>query len=68
MPIALPGLQTIGWFNRKTGNGEGILDTDRGFGRKGTLSFMREWTTAYVHFANFCVGFIDVDATIGLNN
>ena len=68
MPIALPGLQTVGWFNGKTGKGEDILDSGRGFGRKGTLSFMRERITAHVHFANSCLASIDVDATIGLDN
>lgn len=48
MRISLPGLESIGWFNGKTSEGEGVRDTSPGFGGKGPLSFMREWTTAHV--------------------
>lgn len=47
MRIALPGLETIGWFNGKASEGEGVRDTSPGFGGKGPFSFMREWTTAH---------------------
>ncbi|KAL9063516.1 MAG: hypothetical protein Q9161_009429 [Pseudevernia consocians] len=47
MRIALPGLETIGWFNGKASEGEYGRDTNPGFGGKGPFSFMREWTTAH---------------------
>lgn len=62
MRIALPGLETIGWFNGKSGEGEGVRDTSPGFGGEGPLSFMREWTTAHVRLAIFCLRFIDIDS------
>ena len=46
--IALPSLNTIGWFNGLASEGETIRDTGPGFGGKGPFSFMREWTTAHV--------------------
>ena len=51
MRIKLPGLETIGWFNGKASEGEGISDTSPGFGGKGPFGFMREWTTAHVRLA-----------------
>jgi carotenoid cleavage dioxygenase-like enzyme len=51
--FALPGLETIGWFNGRTVENELALDpTSRtakksGFGGDGLLSFMKEWTTAH---------------------
>ncbi|CAD6570310.1 MAG: hypothetical protein ASARMPREDX12_003447 [Alectoria sarmentosa] len=47
MRIALPGLETIGWFNGNISEGEGECDTGPGFGGRGPFSFMREWTTAH---------------------
>ena len=50
MRISLPGLETIGWFNGRTNEGEPEIATSPGFGGGGNrlLSFMREWTTAHV--------------------
>ena len=62
MRIALPGLETVGWFNGKTSEGEGECDTGPGFGGRGPFSFMREWTTAHVRLAIFCLRFIDADS------
>lgn len=47
MRIALPGLETIGWFNGKASEREGVPETSPGFSGKGPFSFMREWTTAH---------------------
>ena len=62
MRIALPGLETIGWFNGKASEGEGVRDTSPGFGGKGPFSFMREWTTAHVCLVIFCLRLIDADS------
>ena len=48
MRIALPGLETVGWFNGRQSEGEARLDDRLGFGGEGLLSFMKEWTTAHV--------------------
>ena len=61
MRIALPGLETIGWFNGNSAEGEGVGDTSPGFGGKGPFSFMREWTTAHVCLAISCMVFIHAD-------
>ena len=45
--IALPSLDTIGWFNGKKAEGEVAGEDGAGFGGEGLLSFMREWTTAH---------------------
>lgn len=49
MRISLPGLETIGWFNGLTVEGELTAeDVDTaGFGGDGLLSFMKDWTTAH---------------------
>ena len=48
MRIALPGLETIGWYTGTNCEGEaGIID-EPGFGGEGVLSFFKEWTTAHV--------------------
>lgn len=47
MRISLPGLETVGWFNGRQGEGEDGLDGRPGFGGEGFLSFMKEWTTAH---------------------
>lgn len=48
MHVALPNLETVGWFNGKFSEGDNVLDDSTGFGGTGLLSFMREWTTAHV--------------------
>lgn len=48
MRIALPSLETIGWFNGKKAEGEFSGESGPGFGGGGLLDFMREWTTAHV--------------------
>lgn len=45
--FALPGLETIGWYNGRKAENETSLDTRPGFGGEGPLSFMREWMTAH---------------------
>ena len=48
MRIALPGLETIGWYNGKRAEGESASEAGSGFGGDGILRFMKEWTTAHV--------------------
>ena len=45
--FALPGLETIGWFNGRRAQNERGGDQRAGFGGQGPLAFMREWTTAH---------------------
>jgi carotenoid cleavage dioxygenase-like enzyme len=51
MRIALPGLETVGWYNGKKTEGE--PDTEEspgekfGGGTKGVVGWMKEWTTAH---------------------
>ncbi|KAL8842081.1 MAG: hypothetical protein Q9170_000685 [Blastenia crenularia] len=45
--VALPGLETVGWFNGEKCEGETSDVAGRGFGGEGPLSFFREWTTAH---------------------
>ncbi|KAI9151581.1 Carotenoid 9,10(9',10')-cleavage dioxygenase 1 [Paramyrothecium foliicola] len=45
--FALPGLETIGWYNGRKAENEPIDDKRSGLGGDGMLSFMREWTTAH---------------------
>lgn len=48
--FALPGLETIGWFNGRSAENEPRhqdVKIGGGFGGKGALSFMKEWTTAH---------------------
>lgn len=47
MRVALPGLETIGWYNGKRAEGEHGGEEGTGFGGSGILGFMREWTTAH---------------------
>ncbi|KAL9114307.1 MAG: hypothetical protein Q9227_001729 [Pyrenula ochraceoflavens] len=47
MRIALPGLETVGWFNGKKAEGERGGEEGAGFGGDGLLGFMKEWTTAH---------------------
>ncbi|OCT53873.1 putative lignostilbene dioxygenase [Cladophialophora carrionii] len=46
MRIALPGLETVGWYNGKKAEGE-MGEGGPGFGGEGIYGFMREWTTAH---------------------
>ena len=62
MRIKLPGLETIGWFNGKASEGEGVCDMNPGFGGKGPFAFMREWTTAHVRLPAHYLRFIDADS------
>lgn len=48
MRVALPGLETVGWYNGKTAEGENSHEAGSGYGGDGILSFMKEWTTAHV--------------------
>ena len=48
--IALPSLETIGWFNGKKAEGEPNIEAGSGFGGDGLLGFMKEWTTAHVGY------------------
>lgn len=53
--FALPSLETIGWFNGRMTENKLSGDSEKsngeegaaGFGGKGMLSFMKEWTTAH---------------------
>lgn len=48
--FALPGLETIGWFNGRTAENEPahrLVSKRGGFGGDAALSFMKEWTTAH---------------------
>jgi carotenoid cleavage dioxygenase-like enzyme len=47
MRVALPGLETVGWYNGKKAEGEQGGENGSGFGGDGLLSFMKEWTTAH---------------------
>lgn len=50
MRINLPSLETIGWYDGITSEGELAQEKEYGFGGGGNsmISFMREWTTAHV--------------------
>ena len=54
MRVALPGLETVGWFDGRSCEGEDTYEAAPGFGGKGLLSFMREWTTAHVWPRRLC--------------
>ena len=47
MRVALPGLETVGWYNGKRAEGEAAGEEGTGFGGSGIIGFMREWTTAH---------------------
>lgn len=49
MRIALPGLETVGWYdgNRAEGEPEPLNKNDPSFSEQGLLGFLREWTTAH---------------------
>ncbi|KAK5010514.1 hypothetical protein LTR39_004702, partial [Cryomyces antarcticus] len=49
MRIALPGLETVGWYDGNHAEGEPASSTpeETDFGGEGILSFMKEWTTAH---------------------
>lgn len=45
--FALPGLETIGWFNGRQVDNERERDDRPGFGGNGLTAHMKEWTTAH---------------------
>lgn len=49
MRIALPGLETVGWYdgNRAEGEPDAHNQHEASFSGDGLLGFMREWTTAH---------------------
>jgi carotenoid cleavage dioxygenase-like enzyme len=49
MRVALPGLETVGWFDGRKVEGEPPTEAVPGeaFGGESLLSFMKEWTTAH---------------------
>lgn len=55
MRVALPGLETVGWFNGSTAEGDSVAERAHTsdepeaatFGGTGPLSWMREWTTGH---------------------
>ncbi|KAI9709388.1 MAG: hypothetical protein M1812_007724 [Candelaria pacifica] len=47
MRVSLPALESVGWFNGKTVEGENNGEAGAGFGGKGLLGFLKEWTTAH---------------------
>lgn len=49
MRIALPGLETVGWYNGNESEGEPVekQTKEEPFGGEGLLSWMREWTTGH---------------------
>lgn len=49
MRVSLPSLETVGWFDGWTAEGEPVANTDgnRGFGGDGIFGFLKEWTTAH---------------------
>ncbi|KAK8204864.1 carotenoid oxygenase [Phyllosticta capitalensis] len=52
MRIALPNLETVGWFNGNSADGESQEERqdekkEAGFGGDGLLGFMKEWTTGH---------------------
>jgi carotenoid cleavage dioxygenase-like enzyme len=49
MRVSLPGLETVGWYDGRRAEGEPIIEDipGDGFGGNGTMSFMKEWTTAH---------------------
>jgi carotenoid cleavage dioxygenase-like enzyme len=47
MRVALPGLETVGWYNGKKAEGERNGEEGPGFGGGGLLSLIKEWTTAH---------------------
>ena len=62
MRVSLPGLETVGWFDGRKVEGETGGDPAPGFGGKGLLSFMREWTTAHVRLASVYPKGIELNA------
>jgi carotenoid cleavage dioxygenase-like enzyme len=49
MRVSLPGLETVGWFDGRTAEGEPRQEDVSGeaFGGKSLFRFMKEWTTAH---------------------
>ena len=46
--VLLPSLETVGWFNGRKVEGEPVYDDAPGYGGRGLLGFMNEWTTGHV--------------------
>ncbi|KAI2641064.1 retinal pigment epithelial membrane protein [Xylaria nigripes] len=47
MRVQLPGLETVGWYNGRKAENESSGDERAGFGGKGLISVMKEWTTGH---------------------
>lgn len=49
MRVALPGLETVGWFDGRKTEGEPVTEevSRDAFGGKGLFGWMKEWTTAH---------------------
>ncbi|EON66256.1 hypothetical protein W97_05649 [Coniosporium apollinis CBS 100218] len=47
MRIQLPGLETVGWYDGNTAEGEGVKPDAQGFGGTGLFSFLKESTTGH---------------------
>ncbi|KAI1115686.1 retinal pigment epithelial membrane protein [Nemania sp. NC0429] len=47
MRFQLPNLETVGWYNGRRAENEPNDDARAGFGGKGPVTFMKEWTTGH---------------------
>ncbi|KAI1202712.1 retinal pigment epithelial membrane protein [Nemania serpens] len=47
MRFQLPNLETVGWYNGRRTENEPGDDARAGFGGKGPVTFMKEWTTGH---------------------
>ncbi|KAI0536097.1 retinal pigment epithelial membrane protein [Xylaria digitata] len=47
MRFQLPSLETVGWYNGRKAENEPYIDERVGFGGKGPVAFMKEWTTGH---------------------
>ncbi|KAI0976751.1 retinal pigment epithelial membrane protein [Xylaria arbuscula] len=47
MRLQLPSLETVGWYNGRKAENEPYGDERAGFGGKGLMGFMKEWTTGH---------------------
>jgi carotenoid cleavage dioxygenase-like enzyme len=61
--VQLPSLETVGWFNGYRAENEPSKDERPGFGGKGLLSFMNEWTTGHPRVDPITKEFITFGAT-----
>lgn len=48
MRVALPGLETVGWYDGIQNEGESGHEMGPGFGGGGIMNWMKEWSTAHV--------------------